>query len=87
MLTPGEFVLRKKAVDHLGIPFLRALNGLNIPGAIDRLMMGIRTPSGYGVVSNDNRKIYNNNQKVNQNIYTNNPSYANRRANRWAKSL
>ena len=87
MLTPGEFVLRKKAVDTLGVPFLRALNALNIPGAIDRLMSGIRTPAGFGVVSNDNRRIYNNNQKVNQNIYTNNPSYANRRANRWAKSL
>ena len=87
MLTPGEFVLRKKAVDTLGVPFLRALNGLNIPSAIDRLTAGLRMPAGFGMVSNDNRRIYNNNQKVNQYISTNNPSYANRRANRWAKSL
>ncbi len=30
-LTPGEFVQRKKAVDYYGIPFMNALNSLQIP--------------------------------------------------------
>src|SRR5690606_8082980 len=30
-LTPGEFVQRKAAVDYYGIPFMNALNSLQIP--------------------------------------------------------
>lgn len=30
-LTPGEFVQRKKAVDHYGLPFMNAVNSLQFP--------------------------------------------------------
>ena len=87
MLTPGEFVLRKKTVDAIGVPFLHALNSLNISAAIDRMMGGVRVPMGYGLVQNDNSRVYNNNAKVTQNIISNNPNYPLRIANRYARSL
>ena len=87
MLTPGEFVIRKKAVDAIGVPFLRALNALNIPSAIDRMMSGVRMPMGYGLIQTDNSRVYNNNAKVTQNIISNNVDYPLRRANRYARSL
>lgn len=31
MLTPGEFVINKTAVDNVGVPFLRAINGGAVP--------------------------------------------------------
>lgn len=45
MLTPGEYVLRKKAVDRLGVPFLQRLNRLDIAGAFDALMSRIYIPN------------------------------------------
>lgn len=56
MLTPGEYVLRKRAVDSLGTDFLDNLNRFGI-GALG----GNRTTT---VVNN----YYNNNASVNQNI-------------------
>ena len=56
MLTPGEYVLRKRAVDSLGTNFLDNLNRFGI-GALG----GNRTTT---VVNN----YYNNNASVNQNI-------------------
>lgn len=56
MLTPGEYVLRKRAVDSLGTDFLDNLNRYGI-GALG----GNRTTT---VVNN----YYNNNASVNQNI-------------------
>lgn len=87
MLTPGEFVLRRKAVQKLGVPFLNMLNKLDIPRAIDALMSRVVLPSGMNYVTYDNRRTYDNHATVNQNIYTNNPDYAYRRASRWAHGL
>lgn len=56
MLTPGEYVLRKRAVDSLGTDFLDNLNRYGI-GAL----RGNNTTT---VVNN----YYNNNASVNQNI-------------------
>ena len=64
MLTPGEYVLRKRAVDSLGTNFLDNLNRFGI-GALG----GNRTTT---VVNN----YYNNNASVNQNI-DNKSSYLN----------
>ena len=59
MLTPGEYVMRKGAVDRLGAPFLQRLNHLDIAGALDNLMHRFYRPSSaaYSVVNNsaDNR--------------------------------
>ncbi len=31
MLTPGEFVQRKRAVDYYGLPFMNAINSMKFP--------------------------------------------------------
>lgn len=87
MLTPGEFVMRKTAVDKIGVPILSMLNSMNIPGAIDALIAKIHLPVSSGVVSYDNRRTYDNHATVNQYISTNNPAYTYRRASRFAHAL
>lgn len=83
MLTPGEYVHRKKAVDFFGIDFMRKVNHLDVRGAIESLMSRASGMSGIGrqtVVNN----TYNNNQKVVQNINTNSPDFAFKSASRFA---
>ena len=87
MLTPGEFVVRKKAVDHIGMGVLAMINRLDIPNAIDALMSRVHMPFGHQFVTYDNRKSYDNHATVNQNIYTQNPSFTYRRASRFAHAL
>jgi len=76
MLTPGEFVHNKKAVDLFGIDFMRRVNALDVRGAMKALMNrgGLATASltRQNVVNN----TINNNQRVTQNINTNNPGMA-----------
>lgn len=38
MLTPGEFVVRKQAVDKVGVSFLKKINSMDIKGALRSLM-------------------------------------------------
>lgn len=38
MLTPGEFVVRKKAVDNVGVDFLKKVNSLDLVGAFKSLV-------------------------------------------------
>lgn len=38
MLTPGEFVIRKKAVDNVGLSFLRKVNNMDLKGAFSSLV-------------------------------------------------
>lgn len=90
MLTPGEYVMRKKAVDRLGVPFLQRLNHLDIGGAFDNIMSRVYRPNvssmsaayNYYSTSNDNRNFNNT-----QHIYTNNPDFAFRIANRYAHAF
>lgn len=45
MLTPGEFVVRKSAVDKFGAGLLHAINGMRIPrDALARMMRGPQAP-------------------------------------------
>ena len=87
MLTPGEFVVRKKAVDHIGAGVLSMINRMDIPNAIDALMSRVRMPMGHQFVTYDNRNSYDNHATVNQTINTNNPSFTYRRASRFAHAL
>lgn len=89
LLSPGEFVMRKGAVDAVGGAFLSRLNSLDIRGAIDSMMSryyrpsSVATATSYTTNSYDNRNI-----TVNQNVRTNNPRYANRRImSRFAHAL
>lgn len=83
MLTPGEYVQNKKAVNLFGIDFMRKVNSLDVKGAMHELM----TRAGGMVSANKSTTInnyYNNNQKVTQNINTNSPDFAFRSASRFA---
>lgn len=89
LLSPGEFVMRKGAVDAVGGAFLSRLNSLDIRGAIDSMMSryyrpsSVATATSYTTNSYDNRNI-----TVNQNVRTNSPRYANRRImSRFAHAL
>ena len=63
MLTPGEYVHNKKAVNTFGIDFMRKVNSLDVKGAMNELMHRA------GGMANINRGTsitnnYNNNQRV-----------------------
>ena len=87
MLTPGEYVHNKRAVNTFGIDFMRKVNNLDVKGAMNELMHRA------GHMANVNRgttinNITNNNQKVN--ITNNgNPSagYTFKRASRFVGAI
>lgn len=86
MLTPGEYVMRRKAVNKFGQDFMRRVNALDVKGALRSLM----TRSGMSVIPRQTstvNNVKNNNAKVTQNIYSNNPNFAYRRANKWVGQL
>lgn len=86
MLTKGEFVQRKQAVDTFGLDFMRKVNALDVRGAMQALM------SRGSLVSTMNRSnvtnnIINNNQRVTQNINSSNPNMATMSLGRFAGAL
>lgn len=87
MLTPGEYVQRKAAVDYFGIRFMQKLNNLDAAGAFRELSARI----GSHIVGRSGTTIYNNitnnNPTVNQSINTNNPNFAFKRSNRYVMAL
>lgn len=87
MLTEGEYVHRKKAVDTFGIDFMRKVNNLDVRGAVQALLA-----RGGNVTSTLNRQsvvnnTVNDNRRVTQNINTNNPSMARMSLGRFAGAL
>ena len=82
MLSPGEFVQNKRAVNFFGIDFMRKVNSLDMKGAMDELMIRAGNMVGAGQSTTINN-YYNNNQKVVQNINTNSPDFAFRTASRF----
>ena len=82
MLTPGEYVHSKKAVDTFGLDFMKRVNNLDIRGAMDTLM---RKASGMANVSRQTviNNTYNNNQRLTQNISTNSPAFTIKNASRF----
>ena len=88
MLTPNEFVMRTKAVDTFGLDFMKKVNSLNVAGAMQALqarissrLSGNRTSTINNVVNN------NNNQRMTQNVYTNNQNFAFKRSRRYVGAL
>lgn len=47
-LTPGEFVQRRAAVDYYGVPFMNALNNMQIPRYLSSGGPTVSAPSGGG---------------------------------------
>lgn len=86
MLTEGEFVQRKQAVDLFGLEFMKKINNLDIRGAMQSLMMrgGANTSIRKQSIVNN---TVNNNQRVVQNISTNNPDFATARMGRFVGAL
>lgn len=82
MLTPGEYVHNKRAVNMFGIDFMRKVNNLDMRGAMNELMTraGGMVNGNHGTTINN---YYNNNQRVTQNINTNSPDFAFRSASRF----
>ena len=86
MLTPGEYVHRKQAVDYFGTDFMRRINAMDVRGAMDALLNKASTSIGIGRQSVVNNTV-NNNQRVTQNITTNNPAFASMRASRFVGAM
>lgn len=82
MLTPGEYVHNKRAVNTFGIDFMRKVNNLDMKGAMNELMhrAGHMANVNRGTTITNN---YNNNQRVVQNINTNSADFAFRSASRF----
>lgn len=85
MLTPGEFVMRKQAVDTFGAAFMKSINDLNIGAAFDRLInTKLSNPRGFVNNTYNNRDDHSTHI---QNIKTNNPYFASRRAGRFVRAM
>lgn len=87
MLTPGEFVQRKAAVNHFGTKFMERINNLDLPGALNSLSFRaakLATPNGASVTVNN---IRNNNAQVVQHNNVQHTGTALKHANRWVKKL
>ena len=86
MLTEGEYVQKKQAVDFFGVDFMRKINNLDVRGAMDALLTKAGTSVGVGRQSIVNNTV-NNNQRITQNINTNNPNFAGARMGRFVGAL
>ena len=86
MLTPGEYVHKKQAVDFFGVDFMRKVNNMDVRGAMESLLTKAGTSVGIGRQSVVNNTV-NNNQRITQNISTNNPNFARARMGRFVGAL
>ncbi|MBR3120944.1 MAG: phage tail tape measure protein [Oceanobacillus sp.] len=51
MLTPGEYVQKRDAVEYFGVDFMRQINHKNLPGALASLDKKINYRSSGGIIS------------------------------------
>ena len=86
MLTPGEYVQRKAAVDAFGKDFMDKVNALNIKGAINTLFHRYPTLAGMTYVANNSRS-YDNHAAVHMTINNASQYYSQRIADRWVRAL
>lgn len=86
MLTEGEYVQKKQAVDFFGLDFMRKVNNMDVRGAMNELLHRAGTSIGVGRQSILNHTV-NNNQRITQNINTNNPNFAGARMGRFVGAL
>ena len=86
MLAEGEYVHKKQAVDFFGVDFMRKVNNMDVRGAMESLLTKAGTSIGVGRQSIVNNTV-NNNQRITQNINTNNPNFARARMGRFVGAL
>lgn len=88
MLTPGEYVQRRAAVEHFGRQFMERINNLDLRGALRSISMNYATPYATGgFVRSDNRSYRDNHATVNQIFKSANASTGFRRASRFVRAL
>lgn len=87
MLTPGEFVQSKRAVNTFGREFMNRVNHGDIAGVFKAMTGRFGAPymEGGGSVVNNVSHSNTNNARVTQNIVGGNPDYAFRRAERYVR--
>ena len=86
MLTEGEYVHKKQAVDYFGTDFMRSVNNLDVRGAMKALLTKAGSATNIGRQSIVNNTV-NNNQRVNMTVNTNNPNFAGARMGRFVGAL
>lgn len=86
MLTPGEYVHRRAAVEHFGRMFMDRINNLDLNGALRALHISVPYATG-GFVKNDSRSYRDNHAVVNQVFNSANASTGFRRASRYVRAL
>lgn len=86
MLTPGEFVMRRAAVQKFGAGFMARLNQLNLDGALQMLYSARKLPQSVSNVIN-NARSYDNHATVNQYITSPSQNYSHRRAYRYLRTV
>nr|WP_086350265.1 hypothetical protein [Enterococcus sp. 9E7_DIV0242]OTP12676.1 hypothetical protein A5888_003254 [Enterococcus sp. 9E7_DIV0242] len=88
MLTPGEFVQRKAAVQSFGLDFMSRVNNLDVPGAFraltNRFGMQGMMPAVSTVVNNINHTT-NNANRVTQHVVGGNADYLMKRVSRYLR--
>lgn len=86
MLSEGEYVQRKQATDFWGVDFMRKVNAMDVRGAMQAMLTKAGNATSIGRQSIFNNTV-NNNQRITQNINTNNPSFARMQVGRFAGAL
>ena len=86
MLTPGEYIQRRAAVQKFGKTFMDRINNLDLTGALRSLSIAIPFATG-GFVKNDSRSYRDNHATVNQVFNGSSANYGFRRANRYVRAL
>ena len=86
MLTPGEYVQRRAAVQHFGRVFMDRINALDLNGALNSLRISTPYATG-GIVKTDNRSYRDNHAVVNQVFNNSSANFGFRRANRYVRAL
>ena len=84
MLTPGEYVNRRAAVEHFGAGFFERLNHLDLEGALRNISTRASRFAGGNTYNITNKT---NNARVVQHIHTHDTNYAFKRANRFVEAL
>lgn len=86
MLAEGEYVHKKQATDFWGVDFMRKVNAMDVRGAMQAMLTKAGSATNMGRQSIFNNTV-NNNQRITQNISTNNPSFARVQMGRFAGAL
>ena len=88
MLTPGEYVQRRAAVQYFGKSFMDRINALDLRGALRSIYTSFATPYATGgFVRSDNRSYRDNHATVNQVFNSSNASTGLRRVSRFVRAL